>query len=910
STQTVHAYDYPTTPSRFYFGHDAGEGSSIAKVLITLIVGPSSDTLSPILGFDDFAVSEAISSVPTNPSLAAGPDTQIDPDSDINLSGSGATTASALYGRSDVVVLQDYSSFTSGSNAISFDHAGRPCPDAQFTFSANTAGNSGGPISNTAFSSSFPSSMRMQYPNPSPTESTTYTMTINLGRWYEEPALFETGVYTSQAVGFTLSAPSARMNLFSSITVEFIDADGLVLSTQSVGTGDYPTATNHVYFGYDAGEGASIATVQITLVIGPSSEDVSPILGFDDLALSSAIRAPAQIVSRSVLLNQAVNDPDLADERASLLAQADSLLTKSIITRPWSVDDIANSRIAWDDRYLTADESYRVEFALSRSDAMASAQVRTETMLMATAYAMTGDTDYLDWLVAQLDELADWNPLQRPGWSDNSRGAPAPPEGDGVWQATGYGIQAFVDAIDILPAGSLDSTLLQKIDALMQREIGYIIYDWENEIPWFVKSQAVYSNQWAFPITGLINATVYLGPDQYPDEYEYGIQAMLETLDSQGPDGAFVEGLSYAHATMRCIFSAVYHSTLDGERRLIDHPFMVSYPSWVVHHLQAGGYIVNTFDNFYGSRDGARYFISEFADMAVMFNDPESLWVVHNYGEISSSINGMIARAIPSYKAEKPTRYTSYEYARMATWRSSWEKVSSGLWFRGGHEDDNHDHMDRGHISFIVDGEPILIEAGVDSYSHPQYLTHFKSPVGHNVLQVGDINVDTATWDDFQVVGQQMDAAHRNAPLTIYSMDDDGGEIYADMSNSYPAAKTWVRDAVWDDSSLSVYDVVELDTADTVIFRWHLGVTSKEVVWARGITPAGTVTLGVDGNGNTLLTADNFQVTVQADQPIVASIETLPDKTLGNDSEHYCLVIRSLNAVTSIDLQTDFVAIE
>ena len=626
---------------------------------------------------------------------------------------------------------------------------------------------------------------------------------------------------------------------------------------------------------------------------------------------SAQSMAPGKVGSRHELLRRVAEDPALGGEREAFLARADKVLALPVIRRPYSLAELKASRIVWDPRYATADESIREVFALARSDAMALSVIVRETSDVAAAYAMTGSRPYLDRLLAQLDELSTWDPLQRPGWSSFNTGKLPPPGGDGVWLATGRGIQACIDSLDLLPPDSVPAELRAKIVAMMKREIVRIEADWRAGRPWYVNGDAVYSNQWAFPMAGLVDASLWLnggrvpGPGSpYAGAYEFGVTNLLRTLDSQGKQGEFVEGPVYAVATMGVLLSPADFCARAGDRRLIDHPFLKNFPIWQAHLLQPGGYVLNAFDCGFGARGGLRHFAAIYSDLAVMLRSPEALWVVKRFarqGGTEDSINGVIALALPDAEARQPTLFASYPKTTRVNWRSNWndDDIASGFWMRGGDATDRHDHMDRGHVNFIVDGRAILIEAGTPGYGDPQLFPFYRSVAGHNVLQVGDFDPATATAAQFDTGGQPLDRTHREAPLTVIRLDAAGGEASADMSAVYPAVKKWVRHVKWSARTLVVRDEVQLKSADIALFRWHLGSPVKDVRWSGGMIKKEDVEL-TPGR----LTAPGYSITYSSDRPLTGRLETMPDVTLGNQSEHHTLVVRSANPVTSLTLTT------
>ena len=838
-----------------------------------------------------FSLPSLHAAVVTDPALVTAGN-KISPYGAITHTASNVTAESTLEARSDLSVLQNFSSLSGASNIVSFTNAALP--------DISIAGSSGSAITSNSFLSSLGSGMRIQ------TSVTgweyTHTVTVDFGSY--NGSTFDGSEIGVVAAGFTLNSTPFYVNATSRIVATFLDADNQVLATQSF-AGSMSGSNYRIHFGYQSVSSSAISSIRIDIT--STASGAALIYGLDDLSFTPAIST----ISRLELLRRVAEDPALQNERAVFLARADKVLALPVIRRPHSLEELEASRISWDPRYDTADESIREVFALARSDAMALSDIVSETADLASAHAVTGRQAYLDRLLAQLDEISGWDPLQRPGWTSFSTGQPPAPEGDGVWLATGRGIQACIDSLDMLPADAVPPELREKITVMLKREVARIEGDWRAKRPWYVASDAVYSNQWALPLAGLVNASLWLNGGSVPapgspyaDSYEFGVVNLLRTLDSQGPRGEFVEGPVYAVATIGALLSPADHCTRAGDRRLIDHPFLQNYPTWQAHLLQPGGYVLNAFDCGFGARGGLRHFATIYSDLAVMLRSPEALWVVKQYalmGGKEDSINGVIALTLPDAYAREPVLFASYPVATRVNWRSNWndDDIASGFWMRGGHATDRHDHMDRGHVNFIVDGRAILIEAGTPGYGDPRLANFYRSVAGHNVLQVGDFDPATATAAQFDTGGQPLDRTHREAPLTVIRLDTAGGEATADMSAVYSSVKKWVRHVKWSARTLVVRDEVQLKSADIALFRWHLGSPVKDVRWSGGMIKKEDVEL-TPGR----LTAPGYSITYSSDRPLTGRLETMPDVTLGNQSEHHTLVVRSANPVTSLTLTT------
>jgi hypothetical protein len=214
--------------------------------------------------------------------------------------------------------------------------------------------------------------------------------------------------------------------------------------------------------------------------------------------------------------------------------------------------------------------------------------------------------------------------------------------------------------------------------------------------------------------------------------------------------------------------------------------------------------------------------------------------------------------------------------------RSSWTDDADGVWVRGGHPLDGHDHFDRGHVSYIVRGKPLLIEAGTPGYDNPAIHTLYSTVVGHNVLDVEGLKPRKAP-----------------APLTVSRLDAGGGDLTVDGTACYPGLKHWRRRASWDGSQLTVEDQVAApaDKPLVMLFRWHLGTDQPVKITGEG--------------GNWQVAWPDGTLALTSPVPVTVTQEQLPDNTIclgkkdnGWDFMHTCVVVRSAQSVSSVHLTT------
>jgi hypothetical protein len=617
-----------------------------------------------------------------------------------------------------------------------------------------------------------------------------------------------------------------------------------------------------------------------------------------------AVGAPKQARPNGVVLswNEAIEavkaDVSLRPNLQALIKEARADSAKGLVRRAHRVADVGRHRTWLDGRSKALEDEIRETFALAMSDFGACSTLATELPTIAAAARLTGDMNLRTHVVEQLQEVGTWSPLQRPGWTLYAPGHRLPPDGkDGNWLATGCGVRAIVTALEIM-GDDVDDQLRGTLKTLLAKEIDGVVDDWRTKRPWFVRTNNPVTNQWVLPTEGLVRACLFLGADRHPKAYELGVRNLLKALSSHGAAGEFEEGIGYANFTVTSLLHAARAMAVAGDRRAIDHPFLVHFPTWAVHHIQPGRMTVNCFDAGRAAipRDHGHW-RSMLSLLVFAGGSQVANWALaHQFDGPKDDLIGLATRVSARRIGQRmPCLFAAYERAPMVVWRDGWHDAANGVWVRGGHRLDQHDHQDRGHVNLIFGGKAILIEAGTPSYSNPDMGVHYASGAGHNVLQVGTFfpkrpypvqsRADYAGWQ----------RARGIAPITVARLDEQGGAVTVDGSRCYAETKRWQRHVTWTAGTLTVRDDVELKpgTSSVVLFRWHVG-TDRPVEIA--------------GKGSPVLVRwDDVQMTLEAGEPIEVSQRKAPDATLGTgqDHQHTCLEVRSGQAVRAFTLSTE-----
>lgn len=624
---------------------------------------------------------------------------------------------------------------------------------------------------------------------------------------------------------------------------------------------------------------------------------ISAILAVPAREASCGDAGPGAVVAAPLrkLIEEVAGKPDIEGMRARLIAEARADAARPVRRRPRTVAELREWHIPlkYDVRppHMSAlpDREWEI-FCLSQADNGAGNILKVELPRIAAASALTGDASLAERACAQLAELATWEPLERRGWSlSNSK--PSHKGDDGAWLGTGWLVRAIADAVDLLPPGSISPALRAALESRLAAELAMMEEDWAARRPWYARAEAAHSNQWILPNEALVRACLFLGVDRHRETYEAGVARLLRSMDAQGADGEFVEGLRYSGLSMESLYSIARAAAAAGDGRLLAHPFLQKFPTWLVHHFQPGGFLINAFDSPGSSRGNLSRDRNLLATAAIVTGSPHALWGLRARAGFGDTLDAILAANMSTPAPAEPPPWASYAKATRINWRSGWDDdAATGLWIRGGHESDFHDHMDRGHVNFIIGDRALLIEAGTLNYAVPNNATHMRSVAGHNVLQVGDAAPDQLTPRTLERAGQILKGHHRAAPITVERMDTSGGVARVDASACYAAVSAWRRRVTWDPGAVLIEDEVHLKEPDVVQFRWHLGVPSDTP--ARG--GAGHVTVG------------DVTLSYTADQPVSARTGPMPDATLAPNTitQHACVALRTDHPVERLRLLT------
>lgn len=640
---------------------------------------------------------------------------------------------------------------------------------------------------------------------------------------------------------------------------------------------------------------------------------------FDDIRVGTAWHdvvpkgapAPTPLATRIDALKSPVSY--LSDATVSAaLAKADTIAAGKILRRLQTTADWTDTTkrvVDTSAKYNAAmtntgnNNTLSLQYAQAVSDPEASAILSEELPLVAAAYRLQpAKTALKTYLESQLTEVLSWIPLQRNGWTIGTGWQAPLPAGDGVWLATGTGLQALSILLDVLPAGTLNATLEANLRQRMRDEVALVYSDWTAGIPWYVQNGGKpASNQWIVPISGMVAAACVLG-DVPAAHYDYGVARLQQSFDLAGADGSLSEGYSYglSWSSLSLLIANHYMKTRKSDARFAEG-FSARFPEWAVAGLMPGEGFVNPFDFYSGQHGNLSILQNDVTQLAAFTAGSPLVWSMANiYTAPAAGFYGLLVRQnqLVSAPPPPPARQGLFTRSRLFVWRDNLAKTGSALWVRGGDPLDFHSHYDRGHVSFTVAGTPVLIEAGTPGYAAANKVTDYDSAVGHNILRING-NIYPGRVE---------------AGLAAEAVTDLGGAVSVNLAAAYPALQTCIRDVVWTPSAVEIHDQFTAGTAVSAALTLSLATPPFASSAIQQISdreflvtiPAATIQWGSSP------AADDFHaraisVHLVGSQPFNVTVGSRPDHTLHYRkpaNPHGTLEIATAAPVTALSLVT------
>lgn len=289
------------------------------------------------------------------------------------------------------------------------------------------------------------------------------------------------------------------------------------------------------------------------------------------------------------------------------------------------------------------------------------------------------------------------------------------------------------------------------------------------------------------------------------------VYASMESVDKFlnyiKADGACEEGPSYwGHAPGKTLDYLEMLSIITGGKvNIFNEPMIKNMGEYISRSYVADGWVVN-FADASAKGGGDSHLIYRFGK-AVHSDELRGFAALLNKHHAVPWYGNDVFRTLVSVSVDKELRQTTPQHAnRPFTWYSETEfcyiTTKDGLFLaaKGGYNDESHNHNDVGSCSAWIDGTPVLIDAGVGTYtrqtfSNERYSIWTMQSDYHNLPMINGIPEKYGT----------------NFKASDVKASKDG--FSANIATAYPEeakAKTWIRTYKVNGKKLRIQDSFEL----------------------------------------------------------------------------------------------------
>lgn len=332
-------------------------------------------------------------------------------------------------------------------------------------------------------------------------------------------------------------------------------------------------------------------------------------------------------------------------------------------------------------------------------------------------------------------------------------------------------------------------------------------------------------------------------PQRYGETVYFTMLGMDRFLNYIKGDGACEEGPSYwGHAAGKTLdYIDLLKMSTGGNIDMSDSKLIRDMGEYIARSYVGDGWVVN-FADASARGGGDPYLVYRFGD-AVDSDLLKNFAARMNVSRKEPRNGYDIFRTLQALKVASSLNETKDNYSTPSfTWypetQFCYQTTTDGLFFaaKGGFNDESHNHNDVGTFSLWADNFPIIIDAGVGTYTRK---TFSKERYTIWTMQSG--------WHNLPAVNGVDQAYGRKYKATDVSVGK--GSFTADIAGAYPdsaSVKTWKRSYSFENREVTVTDrfVLESIKAPNVVNFMTWGEVDTSM--------PGIVQIAVDGHKATI----------------------------------------------------------
>ncbi|MBP8622735.1 heparinase II/III family protein [Bacteroides sp.] len=299
-----------------------------------------------------------------------------------------------------------------------------------------------------------------------------------------------------------------------------------------------------------------------------------------------------------------------------------------------------------------------------------------------------------------------------------------------------------------------------------------------------------------------------------PEKLAAGVYRTMQSVDRflnyVHADGACEEGPSYwGHAGGKLFdYLDLLSSITAGKVSLFTHPMIKNIGEYISRSYVGDGWVVNFADaSAKGGGDapliyrfGKAVGSEEMMQFAALLNDNKLPRNRDFYRTLQTlTVRQALAETTPKHTTPLHTWYPETAFCYM--------KNKSGLFFaaKGGYNDESHNHNDAGSFSVWINNRPILIDAGVGTYTRQTFSSERYS-----------IWTMQSDYHNLPMINGIAQKHGRKYKATQVKYDPKKNAFAANIATAYPEnakVKSWVRAYTLKGNSLQISDKFQLDEA-------------------------------------------------------------------------------------------------
>lgn len=369
------------------------------------------------------------------------------------------------------------------------------------------------------------------------------------------------------------------------------------------------------------------------------------------------------------------------------------------------------------------------------------------------------------------------------------------------------------DALDAV-SPMIGERLLYELDRRAVKPYLNAVFGWSGE-----RGNRV--NNWnPYVHVHLLTVTALVVKDPYLRGHMTGkIMSLLDNfVKFYSPDGGCDEGPGYFGMAGGCYFDALelLYDMSGGKIDVFDHPLVRAIGEYEVKFNIAG-------DRFINFADCGAQFVTDGARL-VRFGERTGSEILVSFGNSQMALGGSpggltycglrdLLTKTPEKTVQKAATKIWFPDLKVMAARES-EDPTKGMFvaMKGGNNNESHNHNDVGNVIVYHDGNPVLIDSGVGTYtkqtfSSRRYELWYMQSSYHNLPDIGGVAERAG--------GQYCSASEE--------YDQKSGGVRMEIGGAYPKEAgilSYTRETVLADGTVTVTDRISLSEEKEIDFHF------------------------------------------------------------------------------------------